>query len=70
VHHDDGHTAQPTQHGIGRSLRPGTDVPARVLVVDMGDGSLFLQDWWDEPSSHLSPADAIPLRRDPSGAYT
>jgi hypothetical protein len=34
---------EPQQCGIGRSIRPGTAVPATVLVADMGDGSLFLQ---------------------------
>lgn len=69
---DDGQppgTAQPRQPGIGRSLRPGTGVPARVLVADTGDGSLFLQSWRDGPSAHLSPADAVPLRRELAAAY-
>ncbi|MBV9162342.1 MAG: hypothetical protein JO281_12485 [Pseudonocardiales bacterium] len=62
-------TSRPTQLGIGRSLRPGTGVPARVLVADMGDGSLFLQGWRDGPSVHLSPADAVPLRRELAAAF-
>jgi hypothetical protein len=62
-------TGRPAQPGIGRSLRPGTGVPSRVLVADMGDGSLFLQDWWDGPSAHLSPADAVPLRRELAAAF-
>lgn len=61
-------TGRPTRLGIGRSLRPGTGVPARVLVADMGDGSLFLQGWRDGPSAHLSPADAVPLRRELAAA--
>jgi hypothetical protein len=60
---------RPAQPGIGRSLRPGTGVPSRVLVADMGDGSLFLQGWRDGPSAHLSPADAVPLRRELSAAF-
>lgn len=34
---------QPAQLGIGRSIRSGATVPPKVLVADMGDGSLFLQ---------------------------
>jgi hypothetical protein len=67
VHHEGGHAGQdtddqcpdngwPAQRGIGRSLRPGTGVPRRVLVADMGDGSLFLQGWRDGPSAHLNPS--------------
>lgn len=62
-------TSRPRQRGIGRSLRPGTGVPPRVLVADMGDGSLFLPGWRDGPSAHLSPADAIPLRRELAAAF-
>jgi hypothetical protein len=40
-----------------------------VLVADMGDGSLFLQGWRDGPSAHLSPADAVPLRRELAAAF-
>jgi hypothetical protein len=48
----------------GRSIRPGTAVPGSVLVSDMGDGSLLLEDWRDEPSAYLSLADAVPFRRE------
>lgn len=60
--------SRPRQRGIGRSLRPGTGVPG-VLVADRGEGSLFLQSWRDGPSAHLSPADAIPLRRELAAAF-
>jgi hypothetical protein len=60
---------RPAQLGIGRSLWPGTGVPARVLVADMGDGLLFLQGWRDGPSAHLSPADTVPLRRELAAAF-
>ena len=46
-----------------RSIRPGTAVPGSGPVSDMGDGSL-LEDWQDEPSAYLSPADAVPFRRE------
>lgn len=51
------------------SIRPGTAVPATVLVADMGDGSLFLQGWRDGPSAHLSRVDAMPLRRELIAAF-
>lgn len=60
---------QPPKLGIGRSLRPGTAVPSTVLVGDMGDGSLFLQGWRDGPSAYLSPADAVPLKRELAAAF-
>jgi hypothetical protein len=80
VHHEGGHAGQDTDHqphgtgpltqwGIGGSLRPGTGVPPRVLVADMGDGSVFLQGWRDGPSAHLNPADAVPLRRELAAAF-
>ncbi|MBV9140860.1 MAG: hypothetical protein JO115_08070 [Pseudonocardiales bacterium] len=62
-------TGQPAQRGIGLSLRPGTSVPPRVLVSDLGDGSLLLQGWRDGPSAHLNPADAVPLRRELAAAF-
>lgn len=60
--HGDGQGQQ--QHGIGRSIWPGTDVPPTVLVADMVDGSLFLRGWRDGPTTYLSPDDAVPLRRE------
>ncbi|MGH4006598.1 MAG: hypothetical protein ACRDTH_00235 [Pseudonocardiaceae bacterium] len=52
------------QRNIRRSIRPGTAVPPTVLVADMGDGSLLLEGWRDGPSAYLSPAEAVPLRRE------
>lgn len=65
--HGDGQDQQ--QHGSRRSIRPGTAVPPTVLVADMGDRWLFLQGWQDGPTAYLSPADAVPLRREPAGAF-
>lgn len=58
----DAHGGQVSS-GAGRSIRPGTAVPSRVLVSDMGDGSLLLESWGEGPSAYLSSADALPLRR-------
>lgn len=55
--------------GGGRSIRPGTAVPSRVLVSDMGDGSLLLEGWREGPSAYLSPADALPFRRQLAVAF-
>jgi hypothetical protein len=50
------------QHGIGRSIRPGTAVPPTVLIADMCDGGLFLEGWRDGPNAYLTASDAMPLR--------
>jgi hypothetical protein len=55
--------------GTGRSIRPGTAVPRSVLVSDMGDGSLLLEAWRDGPSAYLSPADAVPFKRQLAAAF-
>lgn len=55
--------------GTWRSIRPGTAVPGSVLVSDMGDGSLLLEGWRDGPSAYLSPADAVPFRRQLAAAF-
>ncbi len=55
--------------GAGRSIRPGTAVPSRVLVSDMGDSSLLLEGWREGPRAYLSPADALPLRRQLTVAF-
>ncbi len=55
--------------GAGRSIRPGTAVPSKVLVSTMGDGSLLLEGWREGPSAYLSPADALPLRRQLAVAF-
>lgn len=53
----------------GRSIRPGTAVPRSVLVSDMGDGSLLLEGWRDGPNAYLSPADAVPFKRQLAAAF-
>jgi hypothetical protein len=53
----------------GCSIRPGTAVPRAVLVSDMGDGSLLLEAWREGPSAYLSPADAVPFRRQLAVAF-
>jgi hypothetical protein len=63
-----GGTGEPSS-GTGRTIRPGTDVPRSVLVSDMDDGSLLLEAWRDGPSAYLSPADAVPLRRQLAAAF-
>lgn len=62
----DGNGERP---GTGRSIRPGTAVPRTVLVSDMGDGSLLFEAWRDGPSAYLSPADAVPFRRQLAAAF-
>jgi hypothetical protein len=47
-----------------RSTRPGTAVPGSGPVSDTGDGPLLREDWQDEPRAYLSPADAVPFRRE------
>lgn len=57
------------QRSIRHRIRPGTAVPDTVLVADMGDGSLLLEGWRDGPGAYLSPADAVPLRRELTRAF-
>ena len=64
----DGSTGEQSS-GIGRSIRPGTAVPGSVLVSDMGDGSLLLEAWRQGPSAYLSPADALPFKRQLAAAF-
>lgn len=65
--HADGNGAHMPSKGC--SIRPGTAVPCSVLVSNMGDGSLLLEGWWDGPSAHLSPADAVPFKRQLAAAF-
>lgn len=65
----DGNGQDQQQHGIKRSIRPGTVVPPTVLVANMGDGSLFLEGWPDGPSAYLSPSDALSLRGELTRAF-
>jgi hypothetical protein len=67
-HHSDDSGDQATSD-TGRSIRPSTAVPARVLVSEMGDGSLLLEAWREGPSAYLSPADALSLRRQLAAAF-
>jgi hypothetical protein len=57
------------QHGIDRTIRPGTAVPDTVLVATMCDGRLLLQGWCDGPSAYLSPSDAPALRGELAAAF-
>lgn len=57
---DDG---PPESKGIRHSIRPGVAAPETVLVVDMGDGALFLQGWRHGPTAYVCAEDAKPLRR-------
>lgn len=52
-----------------RSICPNTAVPRSVLVSDMGDGSLLLEGWRDGPNAYLSPADAVPFKRQLAAAF-
>ncbi|MGH3905589.1 MAG: hypothetical protein ACRDTE_15605 [Pseudonocardiaceae bacterium] len=58
--HGDG-TDQQAQRGIGCSIRPGSPVPATVLVVVMGSGALLLQGWRAGPAAYLTAQDAAPV---------
>lgn len=55
-------TGRQAQCGIGRSIRPGSSVPATVLVADLGSGALLLQGWRTGPSAYLTADDAAPVR--------
>lgn len=74
---NDGEQAiQPTGEDAGtqrsrmrNSIRPGSGVPATVLVADMGDGALLLHGWRGGPSAYLTAADAAPLRRALEAAF-
>ncbi len=57
------------QHGIARSIRPGTAVPSTVLVADLCNGGLLLHGWRDGTSAYLSPSDAPALRRELAAAF-
>ena len=70
ANHRDSDGQDEQLRGTRRSIQPGRAVPPTVLVVNMGDGSLVLQTWRDGPSVYLSPADAVPLRRDLAAAFT
>jgi hypothetical protein len=60
---------QPSQPGIGCSIRSGTAVPPTVLIADMCDGGLLLQSWRDGPTAYRTSSDAIPLRRELAASF-
>lgn len=66
--HDDGQE-QPRPRGIGRSIRPGTAVPATVLISDMGNGALYLEGYRAGPSAYLTAEDAVGLRQELAKAF-
>lgn len=58
--HGDG-AEQQTQRGIGCSIRPGSPVPATVLIANLGSGALLLQGWRTGPSAYLTADEAAPV---------
>ena len=66
---DGDEAGQLVREGIGRSIRPGTPVPATVLVAEMADGSLLLHGWQDGTNAYLCPQDAEPLRQALAAAF-
>ena len=52
-----------------RRIRPGMAVPGSGPVSDTGDGPLLREDWQAKPRAYLSPADAVPLRRQLAAAF-
>ena len=52
-----------------RSIRPGIAVPHTVLLTELDNGSLILQGRPNGPRAYLSPAKAIPLRRELVAAF-
>jgi hypothetical protein len=56
--------ADQLQRGVGRSVRPCTTMPPTVLMTELDNGTLILQGRPDGPRVSLSPADAVPLRRE------
>lgn len=66
--HNDG-VGQQVQHGIGRSIRPGSPVPATVLIAEMDNGGLLLQGWRAGPSAYLTAEEAMPLRQALEAAF-
>lgn len=60
---------QPTRGASGRTMRARAVAPSTVEVSDLSDGALFLQIWPGGPSAYLSPADAVPLKRELVAAF-
>ncbi|MCA1702469.1 MAG: hypothetical protein LC808_04055 [Actinobacteria bacterium] len=65
--HGDGQDHQ--QLGIERDVRPGTAMPPTVLVTQLDNGALVLQGRPDGPRGYLTPADALPLKRELAAAF-
>jgi hypothetical protein len=63
-------------HGDGQdqqrqpAIRPEMSMPPTVLVTELDDGTLILQGRPDGPRTHLSPDDAVPLRRELARAFS
>lgn len=65
--HADGQDHQAL--GIRRDVRLGTAMPPTVLVTQLDNGVLVLQGRPDGPRVRLTPADALPLRRELAVAF-
>lgn len=52
-----------------RAIRARAVAPTTVEVSDLSDGALFLQIWPGGPSTYLSPADAVSLKRELVAAF-
>lgn len=59
----------PPLPGVGRSIQPGVSMPPTVLSTELANGTLIIQGRPDGPRVHLSPDDAIPLRRELAAAF-
>jgi hypothetical protein len=66
---DEGHGDGQDQLGIRRGVRPGTAMPPTVLLTELDNGTLVLQGRPDGPRGYLTPADALPLKRELAGAF-
>lgn len=62
------HPVPGTNHDL-HSIRPCTTVPPTVLVTELDNGAMILHGRPDGPRVYLSPADAIPLRRELAAAF-
>jgi len=67
--YDGDEAGRPVWEGVGHSIRPGTPVPATVLVAEMTDGSLLLHGCQDGTNAYLCPQDAGPLRQALAAAF-
>lgn len=57
------------QPATGAAIRLSTIMPPTVLVTELDNGTLILQGRPDGPRVWLSPADAVPLRRELVSAF-